>query len=410
MLQKIKNISRAPTARKTAALYTGIMLNVALGYVVTKLNTAWLSVEQFGMFSLFINTLFFMRAFLSFGLFEAASRLLAVEPEVSHTRRYLAATLTLTLFLGLLLSLSILILSRFFDAVFETRIGFLLWTFWPLAVVVMLQGMLQITLRGLSYIRLLSVYMFLPRLLYVLLMAALMAAGLFTLKSTLLTFLLTLLVVSLWLIYRLQPQFTEWKSYIGRLLQEVREFGAHLYLANILTAFIYHSDKLILAYFIDARQLAYYALAFALTMPITHFSKALSTSAYKNFANQTRLDRRFLLTNFAYIAAAASGIILLRHFIITDLFSAEFLPSIPPLIVLAIAFAFSGLSVPYTMFFKAQKRGREVRNITFTVQLVFVAGNLILIPWFGIMGAAWATLIAFVLDYGLYVIQYRLKY
>lgn len=407
MLNRIRDFSKTATARKTAALYTAIMINVVLGYVVTKLNTAWLSVEQYGMFSLFVNTIFFFRAFLSFGLFESSSRLLAIETQPSAAKRYLAGTVVLTAGIGILLSVILLILSQFFDRIFETKIGFLLWAFWPLAIVVVLQNMLQIVLRGLSYIRMLSVYMFLPRLLYVLLMVVLMAAGIFTIKTTLLAFLVTLLIVSVYFIYDLKPVFQDLKQNLKRLLREIREFGAHLYTANILTAFINHSDKLILAYFIDARQLAYYALAFALTMPITHFSKALSTSAFRKFANQQRLDRRLLLMNSAYIIAAAAILILLRNFIIRDLFSEDFLPAIPALIVLAIAFAFSGLSVPYTMFFKAQKRGKEVRNITFIVQVIFVVSNLALIPFFGIMGAAWSALIAFSLDYLLYVIQYR---
>jgi O-antigen/teichoic acid export membrane protein len=75
--------------------------------------------------------------------------------------------------------------------------------------------------------------------------------------------------------------------------------------------------------------------------------------------------------------------------------------------ILTLAYAVNALSVPYTMYFKAQKRGREIRNITLASQIVFLAANVGLIPLLGITGAAWSALLAFGLDFTLYLIAYK---
>jgi O-antigen/teichoic acid export membrane protein len=61
--------------RKTTILYIAMLLNVVLGYVITKINTKYLSLAEFGMYSLFMNTILFSRAFFSFGVYETTAKI-----------------------------------------------------------------------------------------------------------------------------------------------------------------------------------------------------------------------------------------------------------------------------------------------------------------------------------------------
>jgi len=56
------------------------------------------------------------------------------------------------------------------------------------------------------------------------------------------------------------------------------------------------------------------------------------------------------------------------------------------------------------MFFKANKKGIHIRNITATAQTLFLVLNLSLIPYFGILGATIALLVSFSTDLILYII------
>jgi O-antigen/teichoic acid export membrane protein len=404
--KSIFNIFTGLHIKKTTILYIAMLLNVALGYIITKINTNFLTLTEFGMYSLFINTILFSRVFFSFGLFETTARIVAIEKNFMVIREYYAANLIFALILGVLLNITILFLSVFFDNIFEIHIGSLLFIFSPFVFAILLQIMIQTVLRGFNYIGMLSTYTLMPRLVYILSLAALISLRKFNLNTTTGAFLLTLLGVCLIYAFLLKPRFNQLKERFNTLLSEIKNFGSNLYIANIFTAFSFHIDKLILALFIDAKQLAYYSLAFTLTAPIPYFSNALSTSAFKNFAQYTSIPKRHLYLNFIYTIAVSILLIIFRKFIVVSLFSDRFLPSISSFIILTIAFALNALSVPYTMFFKAQGKGKEIRNITFYVQILFISANLILIPKIGITGAAIAVLMAFGFDYSLYLFYY----
>ena len=92
-------------------------------------------------------------------------------------------------------------------------------------------------------------------------------------------------------------------------------------------------------------------------------------------------------------------LILFRKFIVLELFSPLFTPSINVLVILAMAFCFVGFASPYTMFFKAKKKGEVVRNITLIVVILIVVLSIILIPLMGINGGAIALLLSYGFDY-----------
>jgi O-antigen/teichoic acid export membrane protein len=392
---------------RPVALFSAMIINVALGYVVTKINTIYLSVEQFGQFSLFINILSFIQVFFNLGLFESASRLIAIEKDRVQARKIFGSLIIASLVLGLLLNLSILTFASFADRIFSIPVAFLLIIFWPLAMSVAWQNMLQIVLRGFSYISILSIYLMSPRILYLIFLVVLISGGMFTLTGSLNAFLFSSLIAVMMCILFLKPLFTGIRTNFRRLLEESRSYGSHLYIANVMSTCFVHLDKLIIGYFLDARQLAYYTLAFTLTAPIPYFSVALSTSAFKQFAQKQRLHRNTLILNTAYLILISLFLIALHRLIIIDLFSEQFTPAIQPFIILVLAFVFSGLSTPYTMFFKAHRLGRQVRDITVSSQILFLLLSFIFIPWIGIPGAAVALLISYLLDYILCLIYYK---
>lgn len=399
MMQLIQN--------KTILLYGGMLINVVLGYGVTKVNTTWLSVEAFGILSLFINLILFIRVFFSAGVFESASRLLAVEKQQENSRELRGAVLVFTLVLGILLSFFILIFSGYADLIFNIKIGFLLKAFWPFAIFLPLQNMLQVVLRGIGHISKLSIFYFLSRLFYLIMMAGLLYFGAFHLQSSIMAFLISATATVVFFSVLLQPSFKYLKKHLKQLTEEVLSYGHHLYLVNILSGVFLHVDKLLLAYFLNATQLGYYMLAYSISAPISYFSNALAASSFRQFADSRFIPKKILNTNLQYILGVVIILILFNRFIIETLFSPLFSPARPILLILTFAFAFSGLSIPYTLFFKAQKRGKEIRNITLAAQAVFLVLNIILIPLIGINGAAIALLISYALDYTLHYIVYK---
>jgi O-antigen/teichoic acid export membrane protein len=400
ILDKILKMKRA------GLLYIAILLNTLFGYLAVKLNTNLLSVTAFGYYSFFIATIIFSQTFFSLGLFESTSRLLAIEKEPTRARKLHGTLFLITLVLGILYMLFILMWASISDIIFEIKIGWLLILVSPLVFVILFQNMFLITLRGGGEIKKLSWFTFTPRLVYVILLIFLFSTDFFTLKTTSLSFLISILVVELFFSIWVKPIFKDVKDNIALLISEVRTYGRYLFVANIGSMLIFTIDKFILAYFLGADQIAFYALAFNITAPLAYFSTAISQSKYKEFANQYRIDPPLLRINMIFSLTITSILIIFREFIVLQLFSPKFEPTISVLVILAIAFCFVGLASPYTMFFKAQKKGKEVRNITLSVSVLLLVLCLILIPILGIIGAAIAVLIAYGFDYLLYLWLY----
>ncbi|HGY56603.1 MAG TPA: hypothetical protein ENK44_12915 [Caldithrix abyssi] len=405
----LKNRSENATTgiQKTAYLYTAILINTALGFVATKLNTHYLNVDDFGRLNFFIITLTFSHHFFSFGIYESASRRIAVEKARQKISELSGVVLLFSLVSGLLYCLFVFIWSYFSDRFFEVAIGNLLSTYAPLAFTMIWQTMLLILLRGKGDISGLSFYTFLPRLFYVLGLSLLALTLSYTLESSILLFLVSIGFVSFYFILRLRPVFKHIKENLAVLREETRSFGRHLYVANLISTIIMHADKLFLAYFLDARQLAYYTLSFTLSVPLLHFATAVSRSHYHSFANSPHIGSTILKTNLFFQIAGVSALMVLGKPIIIYVFSADYLPGIEALYILAIAFGLSGLAMPFTSFLKAQGKGREIRNITFQVQAVLILLSLIFIPQWGINGAAAAVLAANGYDLAAYFILYK---
>ena len=66
-----------------------------------------------------------------------------------------------------------------------------------------------------------------------------------------------------------------------------------------------------------------------------------------------------------------------------------------------------GVTTFYNTFMSAHARGREMRNVAFILTVSNLLFNFALIPPFGATGAAWASLLALLVNYLAYLIQYR---
>ena len=85
------------------------------------------------------------------------------------------------------------------------------------------------------------------------------------------------------------------------------------------------------------------------------------------------------------------------------------MPAVELMLPLALAFGFSGLSKPFTHFLMAKGFGKIIRNISILVPVFNILLNIILIPKFGIIGAAWAAFFSYGLDFGFYWYYYNIK-
>jgi O-antigen/teichoic acid export membrane protein len=205
----------------------------------------------------------------------------------------------------------------------------------------------------------------------------------------------------------LKPSITAFKQKLRVIRDEVKSYGRHIYLSVIWADLLVHVDKFLISYFLDEQSMAYYGLAFAISFPLTHFSTSLSTSLFNRFATDKKISHKVIYGNLTFVFFSVILFILLREPIVIYLFSSDYLPTIELLPPLALAFGFSGLSKPYTLFLMARKQGKVVRNISILIPTLQIILCIFIIPVYGILGAAWVACFVYAFDFLLFIIFYN---
>jgi len=385
--------------KRIFSLYLAQILNLLLGWAITKLNISFLSVQEFGQFNFFITVINSTFIFFTFGTFEASSRLLAILDAKKAIQQILTASLLFILVIYGLFTGFIYLSNSYIESYFSVNIFILINLFFPISGVYLLYDFWQKVLRGKGQIYALAWFLILPRILYILFLFMLVYIDKYTLQYSTFFSLISILLILLPYLSFERLDFSQFRQSASRLLKEVKTFGFQMYWAELIHVFLYHIDKLFIGYYLDAEQLAYYSLAFTITLPLSLFSTSLSTSLYKKFSQSNRIDIRILLLNFLWVFLSFLGLILLGPWIIENLFSAEYLESTRVLIPLALAFGISGQSKTFTYYLIVKGEGKMIRNASVILLLISLTINMILIPTYGIMGAAVSRIITFLVDF-----------
>lgn len=395
------------TLKRTVYLYSAQILNLLLGWGIAKFNVTYLSVPEFGQFNFFITAVNSIYIFFTFGIFESSSRLIALTETEAEYRKLLAASLSLSFLSYFLFTIVLFMTRNALEGIFNIQISNLIKIFFPLAGVYLFYDLWQRNLRGAEKIYQLSWLVTSPRLIYIIGLIMLVLVHQFNLYSTLLVSLLSILIIVLYFFFSSKPDFNGLSLSLRKIGHEIRTFGIHMYWVEIISVLLYQVDKLLIAFFLDVEQLAYYSLAFAITLPLSLFSTSLSTSLYRKFSKVEKIEKKVLYLNLFWVLFSVSVFIILRKWIVLKLFSEKYLESLQVFVILVIAFGLGGLGKIFTYFLTAKGAGRVIRNISIIDLVVYLILSLILIRFYGIYGVAVSRLLMFLLDLVLLLFYYR---
>jgi O-antigen/teichoic acid export membrane protein len=390
--------SNDQTLKLTFLFYGSLIVTIFLGWVVAKLNTSYLSVSDYGKYSFFIILIFFSRVFFTFGISESSSRLIAIHKVDDIRRKLTGIGLSWVLLFVIPYSLVLYSMPPLFDSLFQVKIGEISQRFSYLAGLILIHAFFNLSLRGYGKIKLLAFNTIAPRAVYIILLILLINYNSFTLINTLSMLFYGFAFSLILVLLTLKPKFQDFRKKSKQLWAEVKSYGIHIYISNIWHEILFHGDKFVISYYLDDNAMAYYALGYMITFPLSHFSTSLSTTLFNKFISQNKIRGRDLKVNILFVAVSVSIIIFFRRFIIVYLFSEKYLQTIDVILPLALAFGLAGLSKPLTMFLMVHGHGKIVRNISVTVPLIQLALNIAIVPVFGIIGAAWIATFIYGLD------------
>ena len=391
----------SPLGKKTAWYFSSQLLNAVLGVAVYGILTRALSVDAFGTYNFIIAFFLFFATFFDFGLASSGMRLLAVAAGEEEQRRRAGALLVLSAVVGVGFVIVAAAASSIVDALFHSGAGRLILLIAPLAVVYPLQEMMISIGQGSSRIRFLSVFVVLPRVLLLGMLLPLYYYGTLTLPLALVASLLSMLLAVAIASGYLHPLFRHVREEMPAIMLELREFGRQVYAGRIVDGMTTGLDRILLSLFHGMTPVGYYAVALTMTSPVVMFSRAVSGSAYKSFADSPRLPRALLLANFVWCTLGTLVLVFACELLIPMFFTTRYEPSLTVLPWLAVGVGLAGLNQPFHAFLMAQRQGRSVKIMSVSTSILMVVLNVALIPSFRMTGAAIAMIGAYGVNIGM---------
>ncbi len=406
-VDKISIAGLTRTAKQTIALYISQIGAMLFGVLFTVINTRYLSQTDFGSLNFYIQVITFLALIFEFGYFAAGSRLIAIQKEYQEERKLIGALIVIGIFISMAFVLLLFGISFFIDGLFDSNIQFFLLIGLVPSAAFPFQYLMQLVFQGSNEVIKLSVYNVLPRVFYFALIGIAVLTDTFSLTFTAFTYVLSMFVVTILILYLSRPKFEELKKYYSMIKKETREYGFQVYTGRVAGMMGYQSNILLIQYFVKEIQVANYALVNFFTSPISMFSRSLCTSLFKGFANQNVIPSRVFRVNYIWLFGISLVYLLIGGIVLEFLFTDKYAEAIPIILPMVAANFFMGAFQPYNFFLSAKGKGKYLRNtaIVLTVSTLFF--NLLLIPRYGAIGAAYATLISLFFDYLVHVYYYR---
>ncbi len=354
------------------------MLVGVLGIVSTAVLARNLTTREFGSYAFAVSFLAFVALLFDFGFFAPAARL-AARSEPRAQREITGAALVLYAPIGLAYCIAMFGLSFRVDAWFHVSAAHPLRIAALFAFALPLIPIVQQLAQGVDRLHIASISLVVLQALLVVLLV--ISAGSLSPTKALVLRCLSVAGAALCAVVWLRPSFRFLRKWLAELVREARRYGFAIYVVYTLAG----------------------SIAAAANLPVL----GLSTALFAPMARARKIRRQLLVVGASLGLITALAAWALAKPFIELVFSDRYAPAAALVLPLALAQAVRGLTGFYNTFLSAQGEGRALRNAGIVLTVSNLVFNFALIPPFGAMGAAWASLFALVANLGAHVIFYR---
>jgi len=386
--QQKKHLSQA------SVLYLFSLLGVALGFIVSIVNTRFLPVEDYGVLK-FIQQLFsFVAVVVSFGYSFSIGRLVTKDGDDEGRRGLIGCGLLINLMIAVASSLVIFLALFFSTDIIDEKAKTYLIIFLPFIVAQVFELYLRKVLQGTNRIHSMSFFSVLPRIFYLLMAGTLIYLELFDLFSSILIFYAISSMVILYYFYSYRPLFQQFRQHFKTVSKENKTNGFPIYvgtLANVATA---QSLGVLVGIYIDMESVAYYSLAIVVSGPLLMLPSVIGSTLFKSFAKQEEIPKKVLYASIGLSILSLIAFWLIIEFVLVLAYSERYLQVAPYAKILAVGMICHGMGDLFNRFIGAHGKGVMLRNGAFFSGAVLVVCCVILMPLYGALGAVWSKTIS----------------
>lgn len=373
------------------ALYVAMAGTAALSLVANIYLAKMVDAAEFGRYSLALATATFVGMFADIGYFSSGARLLTVVEHETEKRRYVGATLAVAAISSGVLAALLLLVSRVAGAIYGPDIGALLQSTVVMSPAFVLPFAIDQVLKALQRVSMLGLWHFGSRIAFLGALVSLSAAGNLNAATALIANLGSTVLALLVVVFALRPVFREVGQRWDEIRREHHRFGRPLYVGKIIASTTYHSDRLLLGFFRDATAVGHYALAMGFANAVAMFSSALASQSFRDFSRRRPLPVGLQRQNLLGLVALGSAGFGAAALIVWGYMGPSYGAVVTILIPALFVSWFQGAYQPYNSWLLANGLGVEIRRALLLMTIVNTVANLALIPLFGAVGAALAS-------------------
>jgi O-antigen/teichoic acid export membrane protein len=206
--------------------------------------------------------------------------------------------------------------------------------------------------------------------------------------------------VTVWLsvrVNRVAPIRFTWNP---RLIRGMLSFGTKSWLQTLASTLHLRIDQIMIAYLIGATPVGYYSIAVNLTNLLIRIPDATGTVLFPRLAGARDIDAheataRVCRTTLFITVSVALGYATLGPLAIRLIYGSKFIPSIRPMLLMLPGIVMFSLYMILTRNFTSRNKQQVNIIAAFSALAINVGCNWVLIPRWGISGAAISTAISY---------------
>lgn len=405
----LKKIFTSKVAHQTLFLFTAQIFGMVVGFVSNMLLAKQMGAVDFGIYSLSLAIIIFISIFFEFGYFSSASKMLAKNHDINLEKKIFGASIIIACVIFVLFLLFSLAISFLLDVIFDDKIGHIIrisslvgWSF-------TIPFFMELILKGSNHIGYLAGFNIFSKILFVVFLFILFIFERLTPLNSLLSF--SLSYAFAFVIYGciLRPNFSGFSEILRTINLENKRYGIHVYVGRVIDVSTYNIDRLLIGYFIGAKDVGFYGLANSMAIPINSLSNAMSSTMFKTLANSNKIPTAVLKANLAWVFLAFVLANMLGNLIINFYLKEEYGDVSLLLLLMSIAVCFQALCQPYNAWISGHGYGKELKNANIKMTIVTAASSVLLVPFMGAVGACISSLISNLYSLFLYVKIYYAK-
>ena len=264
-----QSLTKKKKVRQIIFLYSSMVLGLAVGILISMINTRYLGPKLYGDFKFVLSVYTLTASIFTLGIFYSASRLIIQKKHADIKRRIIGVTYIIGIGLSIVYGISIFGFSFFEEIIYDNKLGYIIRILAPFAFALPLDQLSQNLLQGDNKIYDLALYRILQKLSYLIIAYIYNFVIGLSLYSALFIYFTSYALTILYAVLRLKPTFNLDRKIISTLKVENKAYGMQVYFGTMFSFATAQMGAIVIGYYIDTTNVGFYSLALTATLPLT---------------------------------------------------------------------------------------------------------------------------------------------